>query len=645
VQAHLPVPDQLSLSVRRLKSRAFVAAVVAAAAVAIGPARADAAPASLVDDSIADFAAAPAGAGTWVTEPGAVMLRPTGLAEAFDGPTLPPGWAPEPWSPPAGSATFGSGALTLDGVRVHPDATQDAPQHLEFRATFTATAFQHVGLGNTFNEPPWAMFSTGGGALPIGLYARTLAADGTASNDPIDGVDPLVPHVYRIEWLPTEVRYVVDAILVKTHAIAIAAPMRPVASDLSEGSGAVQIDWLGLGAHPASGVFESRVHDTGDERAVWGALTAGASGGGTVEFETRAGNTAAPDVTWSAWQPTGPGGAIASPIRRYIQYRATLSHPSGGSPSLEHVELGYEIDTVSPTVVIDGVDVSGGSASVRFSSADDDLDRLECRLGANAPFVPCTSPHEFGGLSSGDYTVFVRAVDEAGNVGSVVGEEFSVDVDAPTVVIDGVDVSGGSASVRFSSADGDVDRFECRLGVSGTFAACSSPRGFSGLASGSYTVFVRAVDESGNESAVVQREFTIPEPPASGGGGGGSGPPAPGNPAPEPELDKTPPAIELLTRSARASRKGVVSLRVRCPEGEIRCKVTVRIAHGRTRSQRASVSLDGRQRGSVRVRLAKATRSLLAARGRLKVSALVTARDEAGSSATTKHKLILRPAV
>jgi hypothetical protein len=32
-------------------------------------------------------------------------------------------------------------------------------------------------------------------------------------------------------------------------------------------------------------------------------------------------------------------------------------------------------------------------------------------------------------------------------------------------VIDGVDVAGAIATVRFSSADADVDRFECRLGA------------------------------------------------------------------------------------------------------------------------------------------------------------------------------------
>ena len=67
-------------------------------------------------------------------------------------------------------------------------------------------------------DPPWAMFSTGGGTLPVGLYARTAAPGGPTENTPIAGVDPLVEHDYSIEWTPTEVRYFVDGDLVATHA-------------------------------------------------------------------------------------------------------------------------------------------------------------------------------------------------------------------------------------------------------------------------------------------------------------------------------------------------------------------------------------------------------------------------------------------
>ena len=74
---------------------------------------------------------------------------------------------------------------------------------------FAAQAFQHVGFANNFNDAPWAMFSTGGGALPVGLYARTW--DGTTTRDTaIAGFDPTQPHTYKIVWTPTTFDYYVD---------------------------------------------------------------------------------------------------------------------------------------------------------------------------------------------------------------------------------------------------------------------------------------------------------------------------------------------------------------------------------------------------------------------------------------------------
>jgi hypothetical protein len=695
-------------------------------AVALAAAPAGAAPASLVDDAAADFAAATPGTSTWVTEPGSVRLRPTVLSEGFDdlGPDLPATLESVAWNPPAGSATVGSGSLTVDGVRVHPPAaTQTAPEALEFRATFASSALQHVGFGNTLEGAPWAIFSTGDDGT--GLSVRTQAPS-EAEEDPI-ATDPLVPHVYRIEWAPTEVRYLVDDVVVATHEIAIATPMRPIASDFAAGSDAIKIDWLGMGAYSTPGVFESRVHDAGDQRAVWGDLTATATGGGTVTFETRSGKVPTPDATWSDWQPTGTAGAIASPIGRYIQYRATLSDTNGISPSLDRVEIGYEVDNVLPVAAIDDVTVAGDTATVSFSSADQDVDRLECKVGAAATFMTCTSPRDFAGLASGSYTVFVRAVDDAGNVGAAVEREFTVDLDAPATVIDdvvvagavasvhfssaagdvdrfecglgpdvanvvfatcsspnefpglasgsykvfvravdeagnvgapverqftvdldapaavidGVTVAGGTATVRFSSADLDLDRLECRLGAAATFATCTSPKEFAGLASGSYTVFVRAIDTAGNVSPVVERPFTVPDPPVSGGGQNTT--PPTGTDPPVVAPDETAPAVVLLTRSARASATGLVTLRVSCPDSELRCRMTVRLTRGRARSRPKRVNVDGGERAKVRLRLPSALRSLLLARDGLKVTAVITARDLAGNLKTVKRKITLRP--
>ena len=77
--------------------------------------------------------------------------------------------------------------------------------------------------------------------VAAGLYARTARLVGRRRIRRSAGVDPLVEHDYSIEWTPTEVRYFVDGALVATHAIAITAQLRPVASDFNAGGGSVQV--------------------------------------------------------------------------------------------------------------------------------------------------------------------------------------------------------------------------------------------------------------------------------------------------------------------------------------------------------------------------------------------------------------------
>src|SRR5688500_9158226 len=132
-----------------------------------------------------------------------LALRPVidDIFEGFDGTALPAGWDTVQWNA-GGSATVADDLLTVNGARANTTSLYDSNLLLDFAATFTAVPFQHVGFGTDFNDAPWAMFSTGGGSLPVGLYAGT-AAGGTAMNTPIADVDPLVEHEYSIEWMPT----------------------------------------------------------------------------------------------------------------------------------------------------------------------------------------------------------------------------------------------------------------------------------------------------------------------------------------------------------------------------------------------------------------------------------------------------------
>jgi Glycosyl hydrolases family 16 len=376
-----------------------------------------------VDD---DFSGGTPG-NTVVFPPGDLALDPNfDISEEFDGMALPTDWEGVPWAA-GGTASVAGGVLTVDGARANPTASYEPGRSLDFAATFTADPFQHVGFGEAFEDPPWAMFSTGGGALTVGLYARTAApGGGPAENTPI-AVDPLVQHEYSIEWTPSEVRFFVDGDLVATHANPTTTPMRPIASDFNVGAGSVQVDYLDLYSYPTSGTFTSRVFDAGDSRATWRTLSAALDTppGSGVTFEVRTGSTPTPDASWTAFQPVGPGGEISGPLgRRYLQYRATLTTTDTSvTPFVESVTLGYEVDTSAPATTIGDVTVSGTTARVTFSSEAGAS--FECSLDSG-PFQACTSPKEYTGLSAGSHRVRVRAIDQVGNVGPAAERSFTI---------------------------------------------------------------------------------------------------------------------------------------------------------------------------------------------------------------------------
>jgi hypothetical protein len=343
-----------------LRARFITTGLAALVAMAIAPALATAAPASFVDD---DFAGGTADANTQVVAPGSVQLKPT-FDFDFSGSALPTGWAATPWDPPtnAGMATVGGGQLSVDGARFDATPTYGPNRTLAFRATFTGDnampvapdPFQNVGFGTDLNNPPWAIFSTGGGSNPTGLYARTN--DGTNPEQTTSltaaplNIDPLVPHDYRIEWSATDVKYYVENALVATHPVTFAMQLRPIVSDVNVNSRALKVDSLKLSPGSPTGSFDSRVFAATGTVTAWGALTptAIAPAGTAVAYKTRSGATPTPDASWSAWQDLGAGGAIQSPVRRYLQYQATLTSTGPATPSLDKVEVAYDVAATPP---------------------------------------------------------------------------------------------------------------------------------------------------------------------------------------------------------------------------------------------------------------------------------------------------------
>jgi hypothetical protein len=106
---------------------------------------------------------------------------------------------------------------------------------------------------------------------------------------------------------------------------------------------------IGAGSS-ASGTYTSAVRDA-QIVATWGRLTW--AGEGDVELQTRSGNTAAPDSTWSDWSTTirsTDGEQIKSPRARFIQWRATLKNTGTVAPRLREVTVSYLPRNIAPRV-------------------------------------------------------------------------------------------------------------------------------------------------------------------------------------------------------------------------------------------------------------------------------------------------------
>ena len=140
---------------------------------------------------------------------------------------------------------------------------------------------------------------------------------------------------------------------------------------------------------------------------------------------------------------------------------------------------------------------------------------------------------------------------------------------------------------------------------------------------------------------VFDRVAMIELKPPSRPGGGDGGPGAPGGPDGDPASDSTAPTA-TISRSLVVPRRGRPRLTVARLSEPARGTVVVRrrgggrvLASGRFRSSAG--------RENVPLRLARGVRRAIGRRGRLLVTIRVTLTDDAGNTATSIHRGVLRP--
>lgn len=267
----------------------------------------------LLDDSTIDFGAGTA-LNTTVISPGSVILTPT-LYQPFDGSSLPGGWSALEWSA-GGTATVGSGVLTLNGSRAWTTANYAAPRALEFDATFQAINFQHAGFVKDSDfTSPWEIISSFDGS---GIFARSYDGTNTALGTSFGSSNR-----YRIEWSASSALAYVNGALAATHT-GFGDLMVVLASDAAVDGNVLVIDNVILSPYAGSGNFTSRVYDAGSS-SQWGTFSATGSAPAptSLVYSVRTGDTPTPDGTWSAFIPITSGSSVGA-TSRYIQYRASM---------------------------------------------------------------------------------------------------------------------------------------------------------------------------------------------------------------------------------------------------------------------------------------------------------------------------------
>jgi CSLREA domain-containing protein len=171
------------------------------------------------------------------------------------------------------------------------------------------------------------------------------------------------------------------------------------------------------------------------------------------------------------------------------------------------------VDVTAPDTLLDATpEPESESASATFAFSADPADEpgttFVCSLD-NADFTPCTSPLTLTGLAVGSHRFEVAALDAASNIDSTPDffDWIVVATTAPVATITGsppatIDTET-PATFTFITDQPEVtiDGYECSLN-GGSFEACETPHVLENLATGNYTLRVRATDILGKVGPV-----------------------------------------------------------------------------------------------------------------------------------------------
>jgi hypothetical protein len=149
------------------------------------------------------------------------------------------------------------------------------------------------------------------------------------------------------------------------------------------------------------------------------------------------------------------------------------------------------------------------SPSFTFSDSEHGVS-FQCRRDSQQ-YAPCQSPKTYVGLTGGDHTFRVRAVDQAGNVSGAKRYSWRIDLAPPPApaITSGPANPTTATDATFAFTDGEAGvTFRCQLDVGG-YSSCASPAAYSGLTLIPHVFSVRAVDTAGNIGPPASIGWTV----------------------------------------------------------------------------------------------------------------------------------------
>jgi len=280
---------------------------------------------------------------------------------------------------------------------------------------------------------------------------------------------------------------------------------------------------------------------------------------GTYTFSVQgvdlAGNISAPanatltiDTVAPVLSATPPGGSYpgAQSVTLTANEAAAISYTTDGSaptatstaytgpiPIAASTMLNYiGVDTAGNTSTVATQNYTIGAVVIASSPANPSADTnptfafstpnvtgatFTCARTAGLPtaadFTACTSPVAYPATPDGSWTFTVNAADATGAPIGSATRTFLLDATAPVLTANPANPSlTSSESFTFRKAQAAGWTFQCSLVASGApdaFSACTSPTTYPGVADGTYTFTVRALDAAATSSVSMVYTFAV----------------------------------------------------------------------------------------------------------------------------------------